>query len=92
MIVSEKQLVIKRSEWECYTDTPDKVIDRVNTRLLCILNRHNNPIIAQKYAYNYLYENHREWGFSDSECNQCVTDVINVYYNSNIDRWASLSL
>jgi len=92
MIVTQEQLVIKRSEWECYTDTPDKVINKVNDRFLDILNYNTNPIIAQKRIYNYLYENHREWGFSDSECNQCATNVINKYYKCNIDRWASLTL
>lgn len=92
MIVTLEKLEIKRSEWECYIDTPDKVINEVNLNLADIFETTHHPVIAQKRAYNYLYENHREWGFSDSECNQVVTNVINKYYNSNIDRWAMLVL
>jgi len=92
MIVTQEQLVIKRSEWECYVDTPDSVIEVVNQEFSKILLTTTSPIYAQKRVYDYLHENHREWGFSDSECNQVVTNVINKYYNSNIDRWAMLAL
>lgn len=94
MIVTREQLDIKRSEWECYTDTPDAVIDEVNEIVLEILNTTHSPAHAQKRIYDALYDNDkfRDFGFSDSECCQCATDVINKYYNSNIDRWAHLNL
>jgi hypothetical protein len=92
MNITATKVEIKRSEWDCYIDTPDKVIDEVNRNLADIFETTHHPVIAQKRVYKYLYDNHREWGFSDSECNQAATDAINLYYNSNIDRWASLSL
>lgn len=94
MIISQEKLEIKRSEWQCYTVTPDNVIDEVNSIILEILNTTHSPARAQKRIYDALYDNDkfRDFGFSDSECCQCATDVINKYYNSNIDRWAYLNL
>jgi hypothetical protein len=82
-------LEIKRSEWECYTDTPDVVIEEVNELFLEILNTTQSPVLAQKRTYDAMFD-YRQYGFMDSECSQCITDVINKYYNSNIDRWAVL--
>ena len=82
---------LKRSEWECYVDTPDSVIEIINDKFSQILESYTDPIYAQKSIYNFCNE-YREWGFIDSECNQAATNVINQYYGSNIDRWAILSL
>ena len=90
MIVTLEKLEVKRSEWECYIDTPDVVIEAVNELVLEILNTTHHPVLAQKRIYDALFD-YREYGFIDSECNQTATDVINKYYNSNIDRWAHLS-
>jgi len=90
MIISREKLEIKRSEWECYIDTPDVVIEEVNELFLEILNTTHSPVLAQKRTYDAMFD-YRKYGFMDSECNQTVTDVINKYYNSNIDRWAFLS-
>ena len=92
MIITREQVSIKRSEWECYIDTPDSVIDTINAEFSVILMSPTSPVYAQKRIYEFLYENYREWGFSDSECNQVVTNVINKYYQSNIDRWAMLDV
>lgn len=92
MIITKNQLQVKRSEWECYIDTPDSVIESINNEILEILGTTTSPVLAQKRIYRFLYDNHREWGFSDSECNETTTNIINVYYNSNIDRWASVTL
>ena len=92
MIITKDQLQVKRSEWECYIDTPVSVIESINNEFLEILNTTNSPVLAQKRIYRFLYNNHRKWGFSDSECNETATNVINQYYNSNINRWASLIL
>jgi len=90
MIISREKLEIKRSEWECYIDTPDAVIEEVNELVLEILNTTQSPNLAQKRTYDAMFD-YRKYGFMDSECNQTATDVINKYYNSNIDRWAVLS-
>jgi len=89
MIISRKKLEIKRSEWECYIDTPDVVIETVNELVLEILNTTHHPVLAQKRIYDALFD-YREYGFIDSECSQVATCIINKYYNSYIDRWAHL--
>ena len=77
---------LKRSEWECYTDTPDSIIETINAFFSDILKCESDPVEAQRraYAFNELYS---EWGFYDSECNQVTTNVINKYYKTNLDRW-----
>lgn len=93
MIVTPELLSIKRSEWECYIDTPDTVIALVNTGFLEILNTTHSPVWAQKRIYDFFSDNdYDKYGFNDSECNQCATNVINKYYNSSINRWAFLEL
>ena len=92
MIITREQVSISRSEWECYINTPDSVIDIINKEFSEILLTTTSPVYAQKRIYEFLYENYSEWGFSDSECNQVATDVINKYYQSNIDRWAMLDV
>ena len=89
MIVTLEKLEVKRSEWECYIDTPDVVIETVNELVLEILNTTHHPVLAQKRIYDALFD-YREYGFTDSECNQVATCIINKYYNSYIDRWAHL--
>jgi len=80
---------LKRSEWECYTDTPDGVIDTVNGYFTDVLRRCNTPAFAQHEMYKFL-NLYAEWGFRDSECNQVVTDVVNKRFKTNINRWESL--
>ena len=91
MKIEREQVSIKRSEWECYVDTPDYVIDAINKEFSEILMSTTNPVYAQKRIYAFCSD-YKEWGFIDSECNQVATDVINKYYQSNIDRWAMLSV
>lgn len=91
MIISKEKVSILRSEWECYTDTPDSVIDIINKEFSEILFTTTSPVYAQKRIYDFC-SNYKEWGFSDSECNQTATDVINQYYKSDINRWSMLSV
>lgn len=93
MIVTRENLEIKRSEWDCYTDTPDVVIEQLNKEFLEILSTTHSPVWAQKRFYEFVDLNgYNQYGFGDSECNQAATDIINKYYNSNISRWEFLSI
>ena len=85
-----KTITLKRSEWECYIDTPDDVIDTVNNFFSLILADSDDAINTQSVMYRYL-ENYAEWGFCDSECNEVVTRTINKYYGIELDRWACLA-
>jgi len=90
MIVTQELLSIKRSEWECYTDTPDTVVALVNTGILEILNTTHNPVWAQKRIYEFFTDNdYDQYGFNITKV---ATNVINKYYNSSINRWAFLEL
>ena len=80
---------LKRSEWECYTDTPDNVIATINGYFTGVLDKYFDAVEAQKEIYRFM-DLFQEFGFSDSEPSQTATDLINKYYKTNINRWASL--
>ena len=79
-------VTLKRSEWECYIDTPDNVIETINGYMSSILTFESDAIEAQRKAYEFL-DLFKEWGFSDSEPSQSITDVINKRFKTTIDRW-----
>lgn len=91
MIINREEVSISRSEWECYINTPDSVIETINKEFSEILLTTTSPIYAQKRIYDFCAK-YKRWGFMDSECNQTATDVINKYYQSNIDRWEVLNM
>ena len=95
MIVTSEKIDISISEWECYdnqlTRTPQSVVDTINAEFSRILNTTKSPRYAQSRIYHFL-SGYMDYGFSDSECHQCATDVINRYYQSNINRWEFLSI
>ena len=85
------QVTLKRSQWDCYVDTPDSIIATVNGFFSSVLDSSLDAVTAQKRIYDFM-SLYKEWGFNDSECNQAATDEINKYYKTNIDRWAILAL
>ena len=83
------QVTLKRSQWECYTDTPDSVIDTINgyfSRVIEDYREECDALTAQRQIYHFL-SLYSEWGFSDSECHQAATNAINKFYKTSIDRW-----
>jgi len=83
------QVTLKRSQWECYVDTPDSIIETINGYFTRMLDDCSEPVDAQAKMYKFL-DLYKEWGFSDSECNQAATNEINKYFKSNISRWDCL--
>lgn len=83
------QVQLKRSQWECYIDTPDSIIATINGYFTRVLVDCMDPITAQAKIYGFM-DMYSEWGFSDSEPHQSATNEINKYYKSNIDRWESM--
>tara|TARA_R110001592_G_scaffold57542_1_gene174808 strand:+ start:115 stop:393 length:279 start_codon:yes stop_codon:yes gene_type:complete len=77
---------LKRSEWECYVDCPDTVIETINTQLSDIFKCESDPLEAQRLSYEFM-SLFKEWGFSDSEPMQALTDRVNYIFKSNLDRW-----
>ena len=95
MLISPHKVELSIEEWECYDSefcrTPQDVIDIINQEFSVILDTTHSPRYAQARIYKFL-TNYCEYGFSDSECSQVATNVINLYYQSNIDRWEFLSI
>ena len=89
--LGNNKLHCDRGEWECYRHTPDHIIDEVNDLVYAVITTNNDAVVAQKIIYDTLQENgYGKYGFRDSECDQCTTNIINQYYGSKIDRWADL--
>ena len=88
------KLYCDRTEWECYSKTPDSVIEEINALVYAVITTNTDPVVAQKIIYDTIYANemYRKYGFRDSEGDQCTTNIINEYYGSDIDRWANRSL
>lgn len=82
-------VTLKRSEWQCYIDTPDGVIGTINGYFSRLLFDGTDPVEVQREMYKFC-DMFKEWGFSDSECNEMVTQTINKRFKSNINRWAFL--
>ena len=81
---------LKRSEWQCYLDTPDEVIEKVNKFFTYVLPKCDTPVLAQRIMYEHL-DRYVQWGFLDSECCQVATDTINKHFKSDIDRWQCMN-
>lgn len=80
---------LKRSEWECCIDTPDSIIESINAYFSYVLDTQPNAFDAQKEIYKFV-DMFSEWGFSDSECHEVATRVINKKYQSHLNRWSSI--
>ena len=77
---------LKRSEWECYIDTPDSVIETINGYFGYVIANNTNPVDVQREMFRFMGM-YSEWGFYDSEPLQVATNTINNSFNSNLDRW-----
>lgn len=77
---------LKRSQWECYTDTPDSIIETINHYFSYVLVNYANAFDAQAEIFKFL-NFFSEWGFYDSECLQVATDTLNSHFKSNLSRW-----
>ena len=80
---------LKRSQWECYIDTPDSIIDTINSYFSYVLQTKENAFDAQAEIFKFM-DMFSEWGFRDSEPMQAATNAINKRYKTNLTRWAQL--
>ncbi len=79
---------LKRSEWECYIDTPDTIIETINQYFSFVIQSRNTGLEAQNEIFKFMCM-FSEWGFYDSEPRQVATDLINHTYKTNLSRWDS---
>ena len=88
MIRHQITVEIKRSEWECYIDTPDSVIETINNYFAFVLQSRDTALEAQAEIFKFMCM-FSEWGFYDSEPRQCATDTINEFFGASLSRWDS---
>jgi len=81
-------VTLKRSEWECYIDTPDSVIETINNYFAFVLQSRDTALEAQAEIFKFMCM-FSEFGFYDSEPRQIATDTINTFFKSNLSRWDS---
>lgn len=90
MIIEESKIELNHDEWECYSFTPNHIVEDVNKGVVDILMSTHHPALAQKRVYDFL-DLYYKYGFRDSECEMVATEVINKYYKSNINRFECYS-
>ena len=81
-------IYLKRSEWECYIDTPDTIIETINHYFSYVLQSRDTALEAQAEIFKFM-NMFSEWGFYDSEPRQAATDTINTHFDSDLSRWDS---
>lgn len=79
---------LKRSQWECYTDCPDTIIETINHYFSYVLQSRDTALEAQAEIFKFMCM-FSEWGFYDSEPRQAATDTINTHFGSSLSRWDS---
>ncbi len=88
MIKTQITVEITRSEWECFIDTPDSVIETINNYFAFVLQSRDTALEAQAGIFKFM-NRFSEWGFYDSEPRQCATDTINEFFGTSLSRWDS---
>jgi hypothetical protein len=79
---------LKRSEWECFIDCPDTIIETINHYFSYVLQSRDTALEAQAEIFKFMCM-FSEWGFYDSEPRQVATDIINTQFGSSLSRWDS---
>jgi hypothetical protein len=78
------KLPMSRDDWQCYLDTPQEVVDLINTNCQKVLDRCNNPESALRCIYLVL-NNFVEHGLRDTECDHVAVAVVNAYFTDYPD-------
>ena len=85
---SQITIELKCSQWECYIDTPDTIIETINHYFSFVLQSRDTALEAQAEIFKFMCM-FSEWGFYDSEPRQAATDTINTHFGSSLSRWDS---
>lgn len=80
---------LTRDQWYCYLDTPQNLVEKINSTFSNILNSADSPESALRNMYVFLCS-YIEYGFRDTECEQVVVDEINKHFHDekDVDRWS----
>ena len=71
-------------DWQCYLDTPQEVVDLINTYCEKALKRSKDPKSALRCIYLVL-NNFVEHGLRDTECDHVAVKVVNNYFKDQPD-------
>ena len=85
---SQITIELKRSQWECYIDTPDTIIESINHYFAYVLQSRDTALEAQAEIFKFM-NMFSEFGFYDSEPRQVATNTINEFFGSDLSRWDS---
>ena len=83
------KLPMSLEDWQCYLDTPQEVVDLINTRCEKALKRSKDPKSALFNVYKVL-NNFVEFGLRDTECDHVAVAVVNAYFKDepDVDRYS----
>ena len=83
------KLPMSLEDWQCYLDTPQEVVDRINTYCQQALERSKDPKSALFNVYTVL-NNFVEFGLRGTECDHVAVAVVNAYFKDepDVDRYS----
>ena len=83
------KLPMSLKDWQCYLDTPQEVVDLINTYCQQALERSKDPKSALLNVYTVL-NNFVEFGLRDTECDHVAVRVVNAYFKDepDVDRYS----
>jgi len=83
------QLPLSLEDWECYLDTPQEVVDRINHICQRVLNESKDPHTGLRRVYMVLNE-FIEFGLRDTECDHVAVAVVNAHFKDqpDVDRYS----
>lgn len=83
------RLPMTREDWECYLDTPQEVVDLINTGCQRVLAVSDDPESALRRVYLVLNE-FVEYGLRDTECDHVAVKIVNNYFKDqpDVDRYS----
>ena len=73
-----------KKDWQCYLDTPDYIVDAVNSMTNAILMTQDKPKSALARIFIVL-DMFREYGFRDTECENVATNIVNTHFSELAD-------
>lgn len=75
---------MSREDWECYLDTPQEVVDLINTSCQRALDASKDPHTAIRRIYMVLND-FVEFGLRDTECDNVAVKVVNAHFKDQPD-------
>jgi hypothetical protein len=78
------KLPMSREDWECYLDTPDEVVELINSFCQKALDTAEDPKSALLCIYQVL-NNFVEFGLRDTECDHVAVKVVNAHFKDQPD-------